>query len=116
MEKKITYVANDGEEFEDERECEAHEFRQEVSKFGKSLRLWDEDMKPLDPKSEDALENAYYVYADTLEARKFVDEHLEGLFEEVGWSATFVGYINDDWYNLEDLYNMVSNIISTMED
>ena len=116
MEKKIIYVAFDDEEFEDERECLAHEFRQKASKFGKDLRLWDENLNRLYPMDEDALEDAYYIYAGTLEARKFVDEYLGGLFEEVGWSTTFVGYINDNWYNLEDLYNMVSNIIATMED
>lgn len=116
MREKIIYVADDDEEFEDERECLAYEFRQKASKFGKGLRLWDENLNRLCIISEDTLEDAYYIYADTLEARKFVDKYLEGLFEEVGWSATFVGYINDNWYNLEDLYNMVSNIIATMED
>ena len=116
MERKIIYVADDGVEFEDERECEAHEFRQKASKFGKNLRLWDEDMNRLCTINEGALVDAYYIYAGTPEAREFVNKYLEGLFEEVGWSATFIGYINDDWYNLEYLYNMVSNIISTMED
>lgn len=116
MREKIIYVADDDEEFEDKAECEAYEFRQKASKFGKHLRLWDENLNRLCTVDEDALENAYYIYADTLEARKFVDEHLEGLFEEVGWTATFVGYINDDWSDLEDLYNTVANIIANMED
>lgn len=114
MEKKIIYVAFDDEEFEDERECLAHEFRQKASKFGNHLRLWDENLHRLCITSEDDLENAYYVYADTPEAREFVDKHLEGLFEEVGWTATFVGYINDNWYDLEELYNMILKTIATM--
>lgn len=116
MKEKIIYVADDGEEFEDRPQCEAYEFRQKAGKLGKHLRLWDEDMKPLDPKREDAPEQAYFIYADTPEARKFINEHLEGLFEEIGWSATFVGYINDDWHDLEDLYNVISKTIATMED
>ena len=116
MERKIIYVADDGVKFEDERECEAYEFRQKASKFGRHLRLWDEDMKPLDPTEEDALEDAYYIYADTPEARAFINKHLEGLFDEVGWLATFVGYVNDNWHDLEYLCNMISNAITNMEE
>lgn len=114
MEKKITYVANDGEEFEDEKECLAHERCLQVGAFGDHLRLWDEDMKPLDPAEENALDDAYFIYADTPEVREFVNEHFEGLFQEIGWSANFVGYINDNWYDLEELYNMVLKTIATM--
>ena len=69
MEKKIIYVADDGIEFEDERECEAHERNLLVDKLGDHLRLWDEDMKPIDPKREYALQEAYFIYADTPEVR-----------------------------------------------
>ena len=116
MEKKIIYVADDGIEFEDERECEAHERNLLVDKLGDHLRLWDEDMKPIDPKREYALQEAYFIYADTPEVREFVNEHLEGLFEEIGWSATFVGYINDNWCDLDNLYNMIANTIANMKD
>lgn len=116
MKEKIIYVADDGEEFENRANCEAYEFRQKVGKLGKHLRLWDEDFDRLCTINEDTLEDAYYIYADTPEAREFVNEYLEGLFEEVGWSATFVGYIDDNWCDLENLYNMISKVIAKMED
>ena len=117
MKEKIIYVADDGsKEFEDKAECEAYEFRQKANKLGKHLRLWDEDFNRLCTLSEDALEDAYYIYADTPEAREFVNEHLEGLLDEVGWSATFIGYVDDNWCDLENLYNTVSKAIANMEE
>ena len=116
MREKIIYVADDGKEFEDKPECEAYEFRQKANKLGKHLRLWDEDFNRLCTISEGALEDAYYIYVGTPEARDFVNEHLQGLFDEVGWSATFVGYIDDNWCDLENLYNTVSKAIANMED
>ena len=77
MEKKIIYVADDGTEFEDDRECLAHERRLQVDAFGDHLRLWDENMKPLDPTEEDALTDAYFIYADTPEAREWVEAELD---------------------------------------
>lgn len=116
MREKITYIADDGEEFEDKANCEAYEFRKKANKFGKHLQLWDKNLNKLYNTTKDALEDAYYIYADTPEAREFVNNHLKGLFEEIGWSATFIGYINDDWCDLEILYNMVADIIANMKD
>lgn len=113
MEKKIIYVAVDDEEFEDEKECLAHERNLQVDAFGDHLRLWDEDMKPLDPAEEDALDDAYFIYADTPEAREWVEAELN-IYCELGWDAVYVGYINDNWYDLEELYNRVLKTIATM--
>lgn len=113
MKQKIIYVAFDGEEFEEEKNCLAYEREREVRAFGDHLRLWDEDMKPLDPAKEDALADAYFIYADTPKAREWVEAELN-IYCELGWTATFVGYINDNWYDLEELYNMILKTIATM--
>lgn len=113
MEKKIIYVADDGTEFEDDLECEAYEFRQKASKFGKSLRLWDEDMKPLDPAEEDALADAYFIYADTPEAREWVEVRLD-IYCELGWDAVYVGYVFDGWRDLSLEFSRLGKMLSDM--
>lgn len=115
MKQKTIYVADDGTEFGNQDNCKAYEFCQKANKLNKHLQLWDENLNRLCTLNEDALENAYYIYADTSEARKFVNEYLDGLFEEIGWSATFIGYINNEWCDLEYLYNRVATIIANME-
>lgn len=113
MEKKIIYVADDGVEFEDEKECLAHERRLQVDAFGDHLRLWDEDMKPLDPTEEDALKDAYFIYADTPEAREWVEADL-GIYCELGWDAVFVCYRNDNWIDLMKEFEALGKILSDM--
>lgn len=113
MERKIIYVADDGAEFEDDRECLAHERRLQIDTFGDHLRLWDENMKPLDPAEEDALEDAYFIYADTPEAREWVDAELS-IYCELGWDAVFVCYRNDNWIDLVKEFETLGKILSDM--
>ena len=113
MEKKIIYVADDGVEFEDEKECLAHERRLQVDAFGDHLRLWDEDMKPLDLAEEDALDDAYFIYADTPEAREWVEAGIE-IYCELGWDAVFVCYRNDNWIDLMKEFEALGKILSDM--
>ena len=114
MEKKIIYVADDGVEFEDEKECLAHERRLQIDAFGDHLRLWDEDMKPIDPtKREYALQEAYFIYADTPEAREWVEAGLE-IYCELGWDAVYVGYIFDGWRDLSVEFSRLGKMLSDM--
>ena len=113
MEKKIIYVADDGEEFEDKPECLAHERRLQVDAFGDHLRLWDEDMKPLDPAEEDALEDAYFIYADTPEAREWVEAELN-IYCELGWDTVYVGDIYDEWKDLSAEFSRLGKMLSDM--
>lgn len=113
MERKIIYVAFDDEEFEDERECLAHERRLQVNDFGDHLRLWDEDMKPLDPAEEDVLDDAYFIYADTPEAREWVEAGLE-IYCELGWDAVYVGYVFGEWVDLSVEFARLGKILSEM--
>lgn len=113
MEKKIIYVADDGTEFEDDQECLAHERHLQVDALGDHLRLWDEDMKPLDPTEEDALTDAYFIYADTSEAREWVEVELD-IYCELGWDAVYVGYVFDKWRDLSLEFSRLGKMLSDM--
>ena len=113
MREKIIYIADDGEEFEEQANCEAYERGLLVNNLGDHLRLWDEKMNPIDPKKEDALEDAYFIYADTPEAREFVNAECD-IYTELGWDTVYAGYLNDNWVDLEDLYDMILKIIAAM--
>lgn len=113
MEKKITYVADDGEEFEDERECLAHERNLQVDAFGDHLRLWDENMKPLNPAKEDALADTYFIYADTPEARKWVEAELN-IYCELGWDVVYVGYVYEEWRDLSAEFSRLGKMLHNM--
>ena len=113
MKKKIIYVAFDGEEFEEEKNCLAHERNLQVNAFGDHLRLWDEDMKPLDPAKEDALQDAYFIYADTPEAREWVEAELN-IYCELGWDAVYVGYVYEEWRDLSVEFSRLGKMLSDM--
>jgi hypothetical protein len=113
MREKIIYIADDGEEFEDKPECLAHERRLQVDAFDDHLRLWDEDMKPLDPAEEDALEDAYFIYADTPEAREWVEAGLN-IYCELGWDTVYVGYIYDEWRDLSAEFSRLGKMLHDM--
>ena len=113
MEKKIIYIADDGVEFEDERECGAYEYGLLVDNLGYHLRLWDEKMNPIDPKREDALEDAYFIYADTPEAREFVNAECD-IYTELGWDTIYAGYLNDNWVDLLEEHDFIGKVLEAM--
>ena len=113
MEKKIIYVADDGVEFECEENCRAYERSLLVDNLGNHLRLWDEDMNPIDPKKEDAIQDAYFIYTDTPEAREFVNVECD-IYAELGWDTVYAGYIIDDWRNLAMEHDRIGKILKAM--
>ena len=113
MEKKIIYIADDGTKFDNEPSCVAYERSLLVDNLSDHLRLWDEDMNPIDFKKKDALEDAYFIYADTLEAREFVNAECD-IYDELGWDTVYAGYLNDNWVDLEDLYDTILKIMAAM--
>ena len=113
MREKIIYVADDGEEFEDQANCEAYERSLLVDNLGDHLRLWDDDMKPIDPKREYALQEAYFIYADTPEAREFVNAECD-IYTELGWDTVYAGYIHDDWVDLSMEHDRIGKILKAM--
>ena len=113
MERKIIYIADDGVEFECEENCRAHERSILVDSLGNHLRLWDEKMNPIDPKREDALEDAYFIYTDTPEAREFVNVE-NPIYAELGWDTVYAGYIHDDWVDLSMELGRISKILKAM--
>ena len=113
MEKKIIYVAFDGTEFEERPNCETYERGLIVDNFGDHLRIWDERMNPIDPKREDALEDAYFIYADTPAAREFVNSECD-IYTELGWDTVYAGYIGDAWLDLSVEHNRIGQILKMM--
>ena len=113
MEKKIIYVAVDGTEFDNPVSCEGYERGILVDNLGDHLRLWDEKMKPIDLKREDAIEDAYFIYADTPEAREYVNAECD-IYPELGWDTVYAGYINDDWYDLSMEHSRIGKILAMM--
>ena len=113
MEKKIIYVAFDGTEFDSDISCEAYERSILADNLGDHLRLWDEKMNPIDPKREDALEEAYFIYADTPEAREFVNAECE-IYPELGWDTVYAGSLNDNWVDLLDEHDRIGRMLKAM--
>ena len=113
MEKKIIYVADDGAEFEYEDDCRAYERGCEIQALGDHLRLWDENMKPLDPMKIKSFETVYFIYADTPEAREWVETEIE-IYCELGWDAVYVGYVFDGWRNLSLEFSRLGKMLSDM--
>lgn len=113
MEKKIIYVADDGTEFECIEDCLSHERSCEVQAFGDHLRLWDEDMKPIDPAENSSLEDAYFIYADTPEVREWVDAELS-IYHEIGWDAVYVGYVFEEWRDLSVAFAQLGEMLTKM--
>lgn len=113
MERKIIYVAFDGTEFDSDISCEAYERSILADNLGDHLRLWDEKMNPIDPKNEDALEDAYFIYADTPEAREFVNTECE-IYPELGWDTVYAGYLDDCWLDLSAEHSRIGKILEMM--
>ena len=113
MERKIIYVADDGVEFEDEGECLAHERRCEIQALGDHLRLWDENMNPIDPMKIESFETVYFIYADTPEAREWVEAEIE-IYCELGWDAVYVGYVFNRWRDLSLEFSCLGQVLSKM--
>ena len=113
MKKRIIYEAVDGTEFNNEPSCVAYERSLLVDNFGGHLRLWDERMNPIDPKREDALEDAYFIYADTPEAREFVNAECD-IYTELGWDTVYAGYFGDCWLDLSVEHHRIGQILKMM--
>ena len=70
MEKKITYIAEDGEEFEDEEECLAYErLLQKVC----GVMAFDDDRNLVSSADDVATTAQYYFITDAAEAKKSFD-------------------------------------------
>ena len=113
METKIIYIADDGTEFDNEPSCEAYERSLLVDNLGNHLRLWDEDMNPIDPKREYAIQEAYFIYTDTPEAREFVNVECD-IYTELGWDMVYAGYIHNDWVDLSMELGRISKLLKAM--
>ena len=68
-------------------------------------------MNPIDPKKEDALEDAYFIYADTPE--EYVNAECD-IYPELGWDTIYAGYLNDNWVDLLDEHDRIGRMLKAM--
>lgn len=78
MEKRITYIAYDGTEFQYEGECEAYEDELKNNEFQDVALLFDCEGKPL-PLTERAFEETTFIYCKTDEAATFLQEKFHSM-------------------------------------
>ena len=94
MEMKVTYIANDGTEFENMEECLAYE--KSFSEMSDFIQLYDRDGKPIEwnPNNYDDMWNhLYYI---------IIEPHREEEAEE-WWTNSFGAMLNvDPFYEMDN--------------
>ena len=110
MEKKISYVAFDGEEFETEKECLAYEDGFKVE--NKDIVFYNDFFEPLD---SDNLDATHYIYIKTSKGLANVKNRFkyEG-FTCDGLNSLGCYYYSvqqDEWVSLEKELNRTANFI-----
>jgi hypothetical protein len=101
---KEYYVASDGTEFEDIQQ--AKEYEEYIESLG-SVILLDNTCQLLSTAQSElvkSIEDAYFVYAPTAEARRAVKEEFCGYgnpFEETHTNMVFWDWEKDEWRDIE---------------
>lgn len=94
MKMKVTYIANDGTEFENREECLAYE--KSFSEMSDFIQLYDRDGKPIEwnPNNYDDMWNhLYYI---------IIEPHREEEAEE-WWTNSFGAMLNvDPFYEMDN--------------
>lgn len=94
MEMKVTYVANDGTEFEDREECLQHE--KSFSEMNEFVQFFDRDFCPVEwnPDDYDRMWNHIYYIV--------IEPHREEEVEE-WWANSFGAMLNvDPFYEMDN--------------
>lgn len=94
MKMKVTYIANDGTEFEDRKECLAYE--KSFSEMSDFIQLYDRDGKPIEwnPNNYDDMWNHLYYIV--------IEPHREEEAEE-WWTNSFGAMLNvDPFYEMDN--------------
>lgn len=76
MIEKITYVADDGAEFEDEDECLEYEKLMRFGSVEKDITFWDEHFRRLNIENPALADKAFYVKIDTENAYDWFNNYL----------------------------------------
>lgn len=109
MTKKTIYIANDGTEFENKKECEQYEARYKALLDNPEVIFFDQDLKPLTKHNirdaydwSELFENSYYINIPSVECfTQLIDAYDEFL------GMSFASYDSKDMLGLWR-YNYVS--------
>lgn len=72
---KQTYIAEDGKEFEYERECAEYEAQIRAKEFKDTAMLFDSEGNPL-PLTSTGFETCYFILCRTDEAARYMEEEF----------------------------------------
>ena len=116
MEKQITYIAFDGQEFEDEKECEAYE---DAVMHLKGVIGFDGHYRVVDSAEAVATDARYYFITNAEDARQTLDFLYEYYGTEMPkqmCDGDFLRYDEDEdcWINMIDEFRCLGDVISTM--
>lgn len=139
MKAKVTYIANDGTEFENKEECLAYE--NSFSKMSEFVQFFDQNFLPIkwNPDDYDYMWNHIYYIVIEPHREKEVEEWWGNTFYaqlgvspfsdlDCDWSywlrtdhgdePTILAYDfndDDDWVILNEIYSNVRNIIKSLD-
>ena len=75
MTEKITYVAIDGREFEDEQECIDYEKSLKLNNLCRSTTFLNEEFQIMDIKTLDP-QQVFYIYVNNNDDKNFINEYF----------------------------------------
>lgn len=139
MKTKVTYIANDGTEFENKEECLTYE--KSFSEMSEFVQFFNHNFLPIEWNPDDyehMWNNIYYIVIEPhreAEAEQWWSQTFGTMlgvspFEDIGcsWSywlrtdhgdePTILAYDfsgDDDWVLLNDIYSNVRNVIKSLD-
>ena len=98
MTEKITYVAIDGREFEDEQECIDYEKFLKRNNLCRSTTFLDEEFQIMDIKTLDP-QQVYYIYVNSDDDKKFINDFFTENWRSSPFSTIYGQYTNLSEYS-----------------
>ena len=98
MTEKITYVAIDGREFEDEQECIDYEKSLKLNNLCRSTTFLDEEFQIMDIKTLDP-QQVYYIYVNNDDDKKFINDFFTENWSSSPFSTGYGQYTNLSEYS-----------------
>jgi hypothetical protein len=138
MEMKVTYIANDGTEFENREECLAHE--KSFSEMSEFIQFFDQNFLPVEwnPDNYERMWNRiYYIVIEPHREEEAEEWWSNTFYAQLGvspfselddWSywlrtghgdePTIIAYDfndDDDWVILNEIYSKVHNTVKSLD-
>lgn len=121
MTTKTIYIADDGKEFDNEKECYAYE-HQFDDIINSDVKFWDLQRRPLDKSNiQYCLETCYAMYIPNQETAKIVNNAFKYFGVEAPWSETVldfdIGYFcyERSWVNIDKEIASLNEIINSLK-